>query len=68
MALPQPPGMIRGMILAPPDHEAIAAEALAAAKIQTGSWKWAAAKAPPATAMTVRTSAPATGQPILAIP
>ena len=30
MALPQPPGMIRGMTLAPPDHEAIAAEALAA--------------------------------------
>jgi hypothetical protein len=35
MALPQPPGMMRGMTLvppdlAPPDHEAIAAEALAA--------------------------------------
>jgi hypothetical protein len=30
MALPQPPGMMRGMTLAAPDHEAIAAEALAA--------------------------------------
>src|SRR5215472_3630903 len=30
MAMPQPTGMIRGMILAPSDHEAIAAEALAA--------------------------------------
>src|SRR5262245_6035816 len=30
MALHQPPGMIQGMNLAPPDHEAIAAEALAA--------------------------------------
>jgi 2-oxo-3-hexenedioate decarboxylase len=30
MALPQLPGMMRGMTLAPPDHEAIAAEALAA--------------------------------------
>jgi hypothetical protein len=30
MALPQPPGMMRGMTLAPPDHEAIVAEALAA--------------------------------------
>ena len=30
MALPQPPGMMRGMTLAPLDHEAIAAEALAA--------------------------------------
>src|SRR5262245_8935291 len=30
MVLPQPPGMMRGMTLAPPDHEAIAAEALAA--------------------------------------
>ena len=30
MALPQPPGMMRGMTVAPPDHEAIAAEALEA--------------------------------------
>jgi 2-oxo-3-hexenedioate decarboxylase len=30
MASPQPPGMMRGMTLAPLDHEAIAAEALAA--------------------------------------
>jgi hypothetical protein len=30
MALPQPPGMMRGMTLAPPDREAIAAEALGA--------------------------------------
>jgi len=30
MALPQPPGMMRGMTIALPDHEAIAAEALAA--------------------------------------
>ena len=30
MALPQPAGMMRGMTLAPPDHEAIAAEALEA--------------------------------------
>src|SRR3954451_24720399 len=30
MALPQPPGMMRRMTLAPSDHEAIAAEALAA--------------------------------------
>ena len=30
MALPQPPGRMRGMTLAPPDHEAIAAEALEA--------------------------------------
>jgi 2-oxo-3-hexenedioate decarboxylase len=30
MALPQPPGMMRGMTLVPPDHETIAAEALAA--------------------------------------
>jgi 2-oxo-3-hexenedioate decarboxylase len=30
MALPQSPGMMRGMTLGPPDHEAIAAEALAA--------------------------------------
>ena len=30
MALPQPPGMMRGMTLAAPDHEAMAAEALEA--------------------------------------
>jgi len=30
MALPQPPGMMRGMTVAPPDHETIAAEALEA--------------------------------------
>src|SRR6476620_11714163 len=30
MALPRSPGMMRGMTLAPPDHEAIAAEALEA--------------------------------------
>ena len=30
MAVPQPPGMMRGMTLAPSDHAAIAAEALAA--------------------------------------
>src|SRR5262245_45875521 len=30
MALPQPPGKMRGMTVAPSDHEAIAAEALAA--------------------------------------
>jgi 2-oxo-3-hexenedioate decarboxylase len=30
MALPQPPGMMRSMTVAAPDHEAIAAEALAA--------------------------------------
>ena len=30
MALPQPPGMMRGMTLAPPDHDAIAVEALEA--------------------------------------
>jgi 2-keto-4-pentenoate hydratase len=30
MALPQPTDMMHGMTLAPPDHEAIAAEALAA--------------------------------------
>jgi len=30
MALPQPAGMMRGMTLAPPDHDAIAAEALEA--------------------------------------
>ena len=30
MALPQPPGMMRGMTLAPPDHDAVAVEALEA--------------------------------------